>query len=354
MKTTRLSLFLASALATAFGAFHGVPNAARGEASTAAAADLPQNPGKKVIAPKIDMTLVQAFFGTEPMAPKTENKVTPEKVALGKLLYHDQSLSKNGNQSCASCHDLANWGQDGKPTSPGSDGKNGERNSPTTLNAFRQFAQFWDGRAATVEDQAILPVLNPIEHGLADEAALVGKLKAKPELVEAFGKAFPGEADAVTAANFKNAIGAFERTLTTRSPFDDFLDGKSSALTAEQKVGLKLFIDVGCTSCHMSRLVGGNMFQKLGVQRPYTGKDEGRFAVTKNDADKHLFKVTSLLNVAKTAPYYHDGSIATLPEAVKNMAQIQLNKDLKDEEVASIVAFLGALTGPVPEAALAK
>ncbi len=311
-------------------------------------------PKKPLLPPKFDLAQLTAFFGSEPTAPKVDNPPTPEKVALGRALYHATALSKNGNLSCASCHDLAKYGQDGKPTSPGSDGKQGARNSPTTLNAFRQIAQFWDLRAATVEDQAIMPVLNPIEHGVVDEAELVAKIKTKPELVAAFGKAFPGAGDAVTAANFKLAVGAFERTLVTRSPFDEFLDGKNSALTTEQKWGVKTFIDVGCTTCHLTRLVGGNMFQKLGVQRPYASKDEGRFEVTKNEVDKFVFKVPSLLNVEHTAPYLHDGSVATLAETVKIMGQIQLNKDLKDEEIQSIVAFLKALSGPLPDGAAMK
>ncbi|MCA8965894.1 MAG: c-type cytochrome [Planctomycetes bacterium] len=297
---------------------------------------------------RLDMVMVKTFFGSEPFAPTVDNPSTPEKVALGKTLFHEQGLSKNGNLSCASCHDLANYGQDGKPTSPGSDGKNGTRNTPTVYNAFRQYAQFWDARAATVEEQAIMPMLNPIEHGITDEADLLAKIKAKPELVAAFGKAFPGAGDAVTAANFKLAIGAFERTLVTKSKFDKFLDGDNRAFSNEEKQGLKTFMDAGCTQCHMSRLVGGSMIQKLGVYGPYPTTDTGRMEVTKSESDKFMFKVSSLLNVEKTAPYYHDGKVATLEEAVKDMALLQLNKKLTDAEVASIVTFLKTLTGPLP------
>lgn len=306
-------------------------------------------PKKPNLPPKIDMAMVQAYFGSDPKAPATDNTVTPDKVALGKALYHEKALSKNGNLSCASCHDLGNYGVDSKPTSPGSDGKNGDRNTPTSLNAARQFVQFWDGRAETVEDQAIGPVLNPIEHGVKDEAELVAKIKSKPELVQGFAKAFPGEAEPITAKNFQKAVGAFERTLVTKSPFDEYLDGKANALTTEQKWGLKTFIDTGCTECHTTRLVGGQMYQKLGTKQPYPTKDEGRFLITKDEKDKFVFKVPSLLNVEKTAPYYHDGSIATLEEAVKIMARVQAGKELKDEEVASIIAFLKSLTGPVPD-----
>lgn len=320
-------------------------------AGSATQAPAGQQPAAKKpnLPPKIDMAMVQAYFGSEPKTPPSDNKVTAEKVALGKSLYHEKALSKNGNLSCASCHDLGNYGVDSKPTSPGSEGKNGDRNTPTSLNAARHFVQFWDGRAETIEDQAIGPVLNPIEHGVKDEAELVAKIKAKPELVQAFAKAFPGEAEPISAKNFQMAVGAFERTLVTKSPFDEYLDGKNNALTTEQKWGLKTFIDTGCTECHTTRLVGGQMYQKLGTKQPYPTKDEGRFGITKDEKDKFVFKVPTLLNVEKTAPYFHDGSIATLEEAVKIMARVQAGKELKDEEVASIIAFLKSLTGPVPD-----
>lgn len=312
----------------------------------------PQEPApaaKKPAAPvRVDTVMAKQLFGMAPMAPAVDNPLTPEKVALGKVLFHEKSLSKNDNISCASCHELANYGQDGKPTSPGTDGKNGERNTPTVWNAFRQFAQFWDGRAATVEEQSTGPMLNPVEHGFADEAALVAKLKAKPELVAGFEKAFPG-GDAVTVKNFQLAVGAFERTLVTKSRFEKFLEGDQKAITSEEKLGFNKFMEVGCQACHMGALYGGSMYQKTGVVKPYPSTDPGRAGVTKSDADKSIFKVPSLLNVEKTAPYYHDGKIATLELAVSNMAELQLGKVLKPEEVASIVTFLKSLTGPLPE-----
>lgn len=300
--------------------------------------------------PRVNTQLVKTLFGNDPASPKAPVASTPELVALGNALYHSEQLSAKGNLSCASCHDLSTYGVDNKPTSPGSTGETGERNTPTTYNAFRHFRQFWDGRAESVEEQAIMPVTNPIEHGLADEAAVVAKIKEQPDLVAAFQKAFPGEADPVTAERFGVAIGAFERTLATRSKWDDYLDGDKKALSNEQLLGLKTFMDVGCTQCHMTRLLGGHTYQKLGVLKPYTGKDTGRMQVTGNESDKYLFKVPSLVNVEKTAPYYHDGSMATLEEAVKDMASNQLNKQLKPEQVEALVTFLKALTGPLPEA----
>lgn len=298
---------------------------------------------------KVDMAIVKTFFTTPPNAPAATVPSTPERVALGKALYFETSLSKNGNLSCNSCHDLAKYGVDGKPTSPGSgEGTFGERNSPTVYNAARQFVQFWDGRAASVEEQSTGPMLNAVEHGLADEAALVAKLKEKPELVAAFQKAFPDDKDAVSVANFKNAVGAFERTLVTKSKFEEFVGGDAKALTNEEKAGLNLFIVKGCTTCHNGSLLGGQMYQKTGVYSPYASEDTGRMKVTGSEADKSMWKVPMLLNVAMTAPYYHDGKVKTLEEAVKTMAHIQLNVQLKDEEIASIVTFLHTLTGPLP------
>lgn len=296
---------------------------------------------------KVDHDLAKALFGREPSAEEVDNPTTPEKVALGKALYHETHLSKNGNLSCASCHDLANYGVDGKAKSPGTDGKDGDRNTPTTWNSFRQFRQFWDGRAATVEEQAIGPVLNPVEHGIADEAQLVAKIKEKPALVDGFTKAF-GPGDSVTVANFKLAVGAFERTLVTRSKWDDYLDGNTKALNQDELFGLKTFLDVGCTTCHGTRLVGGAVYQKTGALKPFGSKDEGRGKLTGSDADKFFFKVPSLLNVEKTAPYFHDGSVKTLEEVVTIMADIQLDKKLTADQVRGLVAFLKALTGPLP------
>ncbi|MBL9076811.1 MAG: cytochrome-c peroxidase [Planctomycetes bacterium] len=309
----------------------------------------PQDPKKPPKPVRVDVATVKRLFGTDPTVEPVDNPSTPEKVALGKALYHEQSLSKNGNLSCASCHDLSTYGVDNKPVSPGSTGQNGDRNTPTVYNAFRQFTQFWDGRAKNVEEQSTGPILNPVEHGIVDEAELVAKLKAKPELVEGFQKAFPGAADAVTVKNFQLAVGAFERTLVTTSRFDKFLDGDQKALTNEEKQGLNDFMQVGCITCHTTRLLGGQMFQKSGLLQPYPSEDPGRAKVTGNDFEKGFFKVPQLLNVEKTAPYYHDGKVATLEEAVTKMAKLQLGKDLSAEQTASIVAFLKTLTGPLPE-----
>lgn len=288
-----------------------------------------------------------AVFRIRPSPPPSSNEVTPEKVELGRMLYHDTRLSKDGTVACSSCHDLTRSGVDGKPLSEGVGGQKGARNAPTTLDAALHFVQFWDGRAATIEEQAIGPVLNPVEHGVRDETELVGMLRADPVTVAAFTRAFPGESDPVTASNFQRAVGAFERTLLTRSRFDDFLAGKGEALTQAEQAGLRKFIDVGCTTCHMGHLLGGTLFQKLGLVQPYPTKDLGRADHTRQDADKGFFKVPSLRNVAETGPWFHDGSVATLEEAVRLMAWHQRGQALTQAEIASIVTFLKALSGPV-------
>jgi cytochrome c peroxidase len=293
----------------------------------------------------------KAVFAPLPDSAATaEHPTPPERVALGRSLYLDTRLSKNNKMSCNSCHKLDTFGVDNEPTSPGHEGKRGGRNSPSSFNAALHVAQFWDGRAKDVEAQALGPILNPVEMGMASEKQVVERLKADPKTVEAFKKAFPGEADPVTYANVGNAIGAFERTLITPSRFDAYLKGDENALSAEEKAGGKLFVETGCTACHMGATMGGQMYQKLGLVKEYDTKDFGRFEVTKNEADKKFFKVPSLRNVAKTGPYFHDGSIKTLEQAVSIMAEHQLGKQLSNEQVASIVTFLGSLTGTPPVA----
>ncbi len=293
----------------------------------------------------------KGVFATLPtQADNPENPITPEKVALGKKLYFDVRLSKDDKISCNSCHQIEKFGVDNLPTSPGNDGKNGERNSPTVLNAALHIAQFWDGRAKDVEEQAGGPILNPVEMAMPSKEFVINKLSKDKEYVEMFKKAFPEEKNPMTYENLQKAIGAYERTLITTDRFDDFLNGNPNALTAEEQEGLQLFIETGCTACHRGALLGGDSYQKFGVFADYwtmTGSekhDEGRFAVTKNEADKYVFKVPSLRNIAKTAPYFHDGSVEKLEDAVRIMAKLQLNKDLTEDQIKKITKFLEALT----------
>jgi cytochrome c peroxidase len=296
-------------------------------------------------APAEDPVLARAKALFQPLPDFMEGpagKPSPELIDLGRVLYHETRLSKNHDISCSSCHDLARFGVDGEPTSPGHKGQRGGRNSPS---AALHVAQFWDGRAADVEAQAKGPVLNPIEMAMADEATVVKTLKSIPGYVEMFGKAFPGDADPITYDHMAAAIGAFERGLVTPSPFDAYLKGDAAALTDAQKDGLTAFMDTGCTACHAGVAMGGQGYFKLGMAVPYETKDAGRKEITGNDADLAVFKAPSLRNVTKTAPYFHDGSIATIEQAVTLMAKHQLGKDLAEADVARIVTFLGATEG---------
>ncbi len=279
----------------------------------------------------------------------TDNPVTPQKVALGKLLFFDPRLSKNQDVSCNSCHDIARYGVDGTAVSTGHRKQQGDRNAPTVYNAGAHLAQFWDGRAGTLEDQAKGPVLNPKEMAMKDAAAVEAVVASIPGYRPLFRDAFPGQARPITYDAIARAIGAFERTLVTPSPFDAYLEGDAKALSEGQQAGLATFMSAGCAACHNGVGVGGGMYQKLGLVEAVPGlKDEGRFVVTKLAADRFLFKVPSLRNIARTGPYLHDGSVVALDEVVSFMARHQLGKALSTSEVASVVTFLGALTGPLP------
>lgn len=293
----------------------------------------------------------RASFGALPVDAATPDRpVSAERVELGRLLYFENRVSKAQDLSCNSCHGLDTYGVDNQPTSTGNKGQKGGRNSPTVYNAALHVAQFWDGRAADVEAQAKGPVLNPIEMAASSEEYVVTVLKSIPDYGPKFAAAFPGAADPITYDNMATAIGAFERTLITPSKFDAYVGGDDAALTDAEKAGLATFVQSGCTACHAGALVGGKDYRKLGLVEAYATTDMGRQEVTKDPADAMVFKVPSLRNVEKTAPYFHDGSVADLPTAVRLMGKHQLGKQLTDDEVASIVTFLGTLTGPLPAA----
>lgn len=292
-----------------------------------------------------------------PLPTVAENEqydITEDKVKLGKMLYFDKRLSKDGNISCNSCHNLETGGVDNLPTSQGDNGGFGDRNSPTVYNAAFHSTQFWDGRMKDVEEQAGGPILNPVEMAIPSKEFLIERLDAVDLYKKMFAAAYPESTSPITYWNIQLAIAAFERTLVTPSRFDDYLKGESQALTLKEKEGLKTFMESGCVSCHSGATLGGNSFQKFGVFKDYwhyTGSehiDEGRFKITNNDADKYMFKVPGLRNITETYPYFHDGSVEDLAEAVKIMAEINANKKLSDEEVSSIITFLGALSGEPP------
>lgn len=293
----------------------------------------------------------RATFAVLPdSANNPENLITPEKVELGKMLYFDTRLSMKGTQSCNTCHNLDTYGVDNKPTSDGDNGAKGNRNSPTSVNSAFQFVQFWDGRAKDLEEQAGGPVLNPVEMGMPNEKEVIKRLKAVPAYVEMFKKAFPGEKDPMTYLNVTKAIAAFERTLITKSKFDEYIAGNDSALTVAELEGLNTYLEVGCATCHSGAALGGSMYQKFALFGDYwtqTGSttiDSGRYVVTKNQADIFMFKVPILRNIEKTHPYFHDGSVADLDKAIAIMGKTELNKDLTAEQIASIKLFLQTLT----------
>ncbi|MEN9798580.1 MAG: hypothetical protein RL653_2276 [Pseudomonadota bacterium] len=320
-----------------------------------AAAPAPVVEAPRPPAPKaFDMTRLAAFKALPADMASEQNPSTDDKVALGRMLYFDTRLSKNHDISCNSCHALDKGGVDGEQFSKGHKGQLGGRNSPSVFNAALHVAQFWDGRAGTVEDQAKGPVLNPGEMAMPDAKQVEKVLSSMPQYVEAFAKAFPGEKQSLSFDNAAKAIAAFERKLVTPGRWDKFLAGDQEALTQAEKDGFDTFMASGCVACHAGVGVGGGMYQKLGLVQPWPNqKDQGRFEVTKNEADKMMFKVPSLRNVAKTAPYFHDGSAKTLPEAIKLMAKHQVGRELPEKDVASIATFLEALNGEAPAALVA-
>ena len=287
--------------------------------------------------PKIPLGLV-------PIVWPEDNVYSSEKAELGWLLYYDTRLSSDGTVSCASCHAPEYAFADGKPVSTGIKGQKGGRSAPTIINRGYGALQFWDGRAKDVEEQALGPILNPIEMGMPSEAAVVDKLKKIDDYKAAFAEAFKDEKDPIQYKNVGKAIGAFERTLLTPSRFDDFLNGDEKALNDAEKRGLQKFVHMGCANCHNGVALGGNSYKKIGLVEPYETSDVGRFAVTGLETDKKVFKVPSLRNITKTGPYFHDGSVKTLDEAIEEMAEHQLGRKVGPGFVEDVKAFLGSLT----------
>ena len=300
------------------------------------------------------IVLAQAL-PTKAPAP-ADNPTTAPKVALGKMLYHDPRLSSSGTVSCASCHNTMLGGEDNRAGSVGVGGQVGGRSAPTVWNSAFNKVQFWDGRAASLEEQAAGPVTNPIEMGMKSWDDVVVRLKAIDGYQVAFEKAF-GK-DSISKDTATKAIAAYERTLITpNSPFDQYVKGNKKAMTEQQVRGMNKAVELGCTGCHSGPAFNGpGTFQKFPVinngalsAQYKLKKDKGLAEVTGKKADEHLWKVPTLRNIALTAPYFHNGSVKTLDKAVKFMAILQLGKKLSDDEVADIVAFLDALTGEFPK-----
>ncbi len=269
------------------------------------------------------------------------------KIDLGRKLFHEPRLSKNNQLSCASCHSLSTGGVDRGQVSTGVNGAKGVINAPTVFNSSLNFAQFWDGRAEDLEEQVSGPIHNPVEMG-TNWKEVIEKLKADTEYSQLFSSQYP---DGITASNIADAIATFEKTLLTPSRFDRFLRGDGNALTQQELRGYRLFTGYGCASCHQGVGIGGNLFQLFGVipgyfeKRPLTTADYGRFNVTNKEWDRYAFKVPGLRNVAITYPYFHDGSVHSLKEAVIIMGRYQLGITLSGSDATDIAAFLGTLTG---------
>ena len=288
----------------------------------------------------------------EPIRPIMANTdVNPKKVELGFNLYHDTRLSVDNTVSCATCHGLNTGGVDNLKYSKGVAGNMGGVNAPTTYNAVYNFVQFWDGRAKTLAEQAAGPPLNPVEMASTSFDEIIAKLAQDKQMVEAFKALYP---DGITEANITNAIEEFERTLVTpNSQFDKWLLGNNEALTAEELRGYELFKANNCATCHIGANLGGESYELMGLRQHYfqargtelTEEDNGRFKQTQDERDRHRFKVPGLRNIELTWPYYHDGTRATMEEAVRDMAFYQYDVVLDDAEVAAIVAFLRTLTG---------
>ncbi|MCS6161485.1 cytochrome-c peroxidase [Shewanella baltica] len=292
-------------------------------------------------------------ISAEPIEVIKAVKVTePEKVELGKMLFFEPRLSKSGYISCNSCHNLATGGVDALPTSVGHNWQQGPINSPTVLNANYMLAQFWDGRASDLQAQAAGPIENPKEMGYS-HALATQTIASMPAYRAHFAKVYGDEN--VTIDRLTDAISTFEKTLVTpNSPFDQYLLGKQDAISVDAKAGYQLFKSKGCVSCHNGPAVGGTMYMKMGLIKPFHTNNpaEGRIAVTGKEADKFVFKVPTLRNIELTYPYFHDGSVWTLEEAVNTMADIQLGQKLSDKENLEMVAFLVSLTGDQPQITL--
>jgi cytochrome c peroxidase len=284
-----------------------------------------------------------------------ESPITAERAHLGRLLFFDPRLSVDGNVSCATCHQPALYGSDALRKSIGVRQRVQARNAPTVLNTALSFVNNWRGDRESVEHQAVRALTAAGSSGQPDERAVIAQLERIPGYAPLFEAAFPNEPRPMTVSNIAKAIGAYERTLVTPSPFDAYLGGKVDALSPRERVGLEKFISTGCATCHNGVGIGGSLYRKFGVVADYwtaTGSrdvDKGRFDVTNDPVDMYVFRVPSLRNVAMTPPYFHDGAVASLPEAVRIMANIQLGTILSEEDTRDIVAFLGSLTGKLPE-----
>jgi cytochrome c peroxidase len=302
--------------------------------------------------PSADISPSQLFMFAALQAPQATAGPAALKVDLGRRLYYDTHLSANNSMSCNSCHQLDQYGVDpGHSLSLGFDNKPGGRNAPTVYNAGLQFVQFWDGRAATLAAQASGPMMNPVEMGMSGPEAVLVYIRANKDYVKQFKQAYPDQKDPVTMDNVTDAIAGFEALLLTPSRWDEYLNGNQQTLTEDEKDGLRVYLRSGCASCHAGVGMGGNSYAKLGAFKAWPDQktDTGRMGLTHQQRDLMYFKVPLLRNVAQTGPWFHNGKVETLDEAVRLMGEHEVGRNLSQAEVKSIVAFLNALTGPIPK-----
>ena len=326
----------------------------RGAARNAGADTLLERGGEVATRPLSKAELARFAVLPTIMAPPRMER-TAAQIALGRQLFYETLLSNGHDVSCNTCHPLNGYGADGRKVSFGDVGHAGDRNAPTVYNAAGHVAQFWDGRAATVEEQAKGPILNSAEMAMPNSEAVLAHMRESAAYRAAFEAAFPNERNPITYDNIGRAIGAFERGLVTPSRWDRYLAGDTAALTATEQRGLATFVRVGCVNCHAGPYVGGQLYMKLGAVKPWpTTTDSGRITVTRDPADLFVFKVPSLRNVSKTGPYFHDGSVASLDSAIRLMAHYQLGLELSDAQVSAIHAWLNSLTGDLPAEYIAQ
>lgn len=302
--------------------------------------------------PTADIAPERLFMFTAVQAPAPATGQNAARVDLGRRLFYEKHLSVNASLSCDSCHQLTAYGVDpGHSVSIGHNDKPGGRNSPTVYNAGLQFVQFWDGRAATLAEQAAGPMMNPVEMGMPSPEAVLAYLHSSPDYKKQFQQAYPGVKDPVVMENVTDAIASFESGLITPARWDKYLQGDTSALSDGEKEGLRVFIRSGCASCHAGKGLGGNSYQKLGAYRDWTDQnsDLGRMAVTHKPSDRLYFKVPLLRNVTETGPWFHDGNVKTIEEAVRLMGHYQTGRQLSEDDVHSIVLFLQSLKGEIPQ-----
>jgi len=305
---------------------------------------------------KVILNFAKSYF--TPLPELNMNNFDPQRkkmIEIGKKLFYDKNLSGDRTVNCASCHEIGKYGVDNLPVSPGDKNQFGTRNTPTVLNAHLQYAQFWSAHARTVEEQCVGPIFGDFEMDMPDTTELLKRLNNDDYYTANFPKAFPKSDTAITIKTVKYAIGAFERTLITPAPIDDYLKGDTDAISTKAKLGIKAFVDNGCIPCHSSSLIGGEMAQKFslyGYYWDYTDSkhiDKGRFDQTQDPSDKFVFKVPQLRNIEKTGPYFHDGSVESLKDVITIMGKAETNITLEDEDVDNILEFFKTLTGKLPE-----